>query len=171
MGFEADATRKVANHYGPRDVDTKYPGAVTNRAGVSTLTLTFDYNDLPSASFPDIQAQIPKGATIVAARFDVLTAFTSTSTTTDLQVGIADADGGSTLTDVDAIFTAANLTQTVIGAAGITSGSGASVGGTAMAEAVCITVTPNVDDLTAGRGRIEVDYKVYAGSYTAPTGT
>ena len=171
MTIEANTGTGSVAHYGARVTDKKYGGEVSNRAGTKTIVVTFDYDDLPAATFPGLQAQVPKGAVITAARFDVITAFTSTSTTTDLQVGIADADGGSTVTDVDALLTAANLTQTVIAeATDITPGTGASVGAP-VTENVVITVTPTVDDLLTGKARIEVDYKVYADTYVAPTGT
>jgi hypothetical protein len=172
MGIEDTTGTNAVAHYGPRDVEKKYGGIVSNGAGTNTIVITFDYDDLPAATYPGIQAQIPAGAVVTAARFDVLTAFTSTSTTTDLQVGIADADGGSNITDVDAIFTAGELTQTVIAeATNITAAAAGASLGTSYAEAAVITVTPNVADLTAGKARLEVDYKVYADTYTAPTGT
>jgi len=163
MGYESNTGTGSITHYGPRTTESKYGGVVSDGAGTNTIVITFDYDDLPSATNPGIQAQIPANAVITGARFDVVTAFTSTSTTTDLTVGVADADGGSTVTDADAIFTAAELTQTVIGeATDITAAAGGAGIGTSYAENTVLTVAPSVDDLTAGKARLEVDYKVYA---------
>ncbi len=160
MGFENNTGTGSVAHYGPRTTNESFGGSLTNRAGKTTVVYEFDYDDLPSAASIDLDHVYPAGAIILAARFVVITGFTSTSTDTDLTVGIADADGGSNVTDVDGIFTATELTQTVIAAAGLTVAAAGDNIGTAEDEAMVLTVTPTVDDLLTGKARIEVDYMV-----------
>jgi len=84
-------------------------------------------------------------------------AFTSTSTTTDLDIGLYTSAGAAI--DADGLITAANATQTAIGTAGnVVTGSGALVGKTIGASAGELVVTPTVADLTAGAGRVVVKY-------------
>ncbi len=61
--------------------------------------------------------------------------------------------------DADGLIAAAEATQTAIGTAGnVVTGAGALVGKTIGAAAGELKVTPSVDDLTAGAGRIVVEY-------------
>jgi hypothetical protein len=90
------------------------------------------------------------------ARLEIITAFTSTSTTTDLTVGLEQADG--TDIDLDGLVTAANATQDTIGAVGLITGSGALVGASIGAAAGEVVVTPSVADLLTGEARLVVQY-------------
>lgn len=159
MGFETGAVRGVVSHYGPRNSDQSFGGTLTDRAGERKVVYEFDYDNLPEATNINLDAVIPAGALIVSADFRITTAFTSTSTTSDLLVGLADADGGSTITDADGLLTAAQLTQTVIATLVNTSGTGALVG-TVLSEAAVVTVAPSADDLLTGHATLEVAYKV-----------
>ena len=161
MTMENTSGRDVLTHYGNRETDTQYGGETAGESGVlRVLEYVFDYDELPAAGTTNLQMIIPAGAIVTSATFEVITAFTSTSTTTDLTVGIADADGGATITDADAIFTAAELTQTVIAAAGVrTASSSGAILNNDVSEAVEITVTPTVDDLLTGRARLIVAYQ------------
>jgi len=159
MGLEADAVRGVNSHYGPRSVDEKYGGTYTSKDQKKIATWIFDYDDLPTGGSTNQEVSIPANATIVSAHFEVLTAFTSTSTTSDLLIGLEQADG--TDIDLDGLLTAANLTQTVIAVVGSrTVGSGALVGLTVGTAAGELYVAPSADDLLTGKARVVVEYIV-----------
>jgi len=158
MGFEIDGKRSVANYYGVRTTNGKFGGQQSTKNGIiKSAVWDFDYNDLPSQGSNGLQLSIPANATIVSAKLYVDVAFTSTSTTTDLDVGLYQA--GGTVIDADGLITVSEATQTAIGTAGnVVTGAGALVGKTIGAAAGELKVTPSVDDLTAGAGRIVVEY-------------
>ena len=158
MGFEIDGKRGVAQHYGVRTTNGKFGGQQSTKNGIiKSAVWDFDYNDLPSQGSTGLQLSIPANATIVSAKLYVDVAFTSTSTTTDLDVGLYQA--GGTVIDADGLITVAEATQTAIGTAGnVVTGAGALVGKTIGSSAGELKVTPSVDDLTAGAGRIVVEY-------------
>ena len=84
-------------------------------------------------------------------------AFTSTSTTTDLTVGLQQANG--TEIDNDGLLTAANADQTAIAVANsIVTGSGALVGKGIGANAGELVVSSSAADLLTGAGRVIVEY-------------
>jgi len=156
MGFEIDGKRNVVNHYGVRTTNGKL-GAEACDDLVKWAVWDFDYNDLPNYGSTNVQHLIPANATIVSAELLVDVAFTSTSTTTDLDIGLYTSAGSAI--DADGLITAANATQTAIGTAGnLVTGSGALVGKTIGSTAGEVVVTPTVSDLTAGAGRIIVKY-------------
>lgn len=156
MGFEADSLRGVQKHYGVRATNQKY-GGNTSADLIKTAVWTFKYNDLPDAATNSLGMSIPAYAKIISARFEVLTGFTSTSTTTDLDVGLQTSAG--TEIDNDGLVTAAQATQTVIATRGnFVTGTGALVGASIGATAGELVVTPTVDDLTAGEARVIVQY-------------
>jgi hypothetical protein len=155
MTFEIDAKRGVANHYGVRTTNQKFGGQVDDDL-IKTAAWTFSYSDLPAGGTNKLQYSIPAYAKILNARLEIITAFTSTSTTTDLEVGLEQADG--TDIDLDGLVTAANATQTTIGAVGLITGSGALVGASIGAAAGEVVVTPSVADLLTGEARLVVQY-------------
>ncbi len=156
MTFEIDAKRGVANHYGVRTTNGKF-GAETCDDLVKWAVWDFKYNDLPAAGTNNLQFSIPANATIISAELIVDTAFTSTSTTTDLTIGLATSAGVEI--DLDGLITAANATQTTIAVANsVITGSGALVGKGIGSSAGELVVTPTVADLTAGAGRVVVKY-------------
>lgn len=158
MGFESNTGLGVLNHYGPRDVNQKFGGETPDDV-IKTAVWTFDYNDLPAGGTNKLGMSIPAYAKILSARFEVLTGFTSTSTTTDLDVGLQQADG--TAINNAGLITAAQLTQTVIATRGnFVTGNGALVGASIGAAAGELVVTPTVADLTAGKARVIVQYIV-----------
>lgn len=158
MGFESNTGLGVLNHYGPRDVNQKFGGETPDDV-IKTAVWTFDYNDLPAGGTNKLGMSIPAYAKILSARFEVLTGFTSSSATTDLNVGLEQADG--TDIDLDGLLTAAQLTETVIATRGnFVTGTGALVGASIGAAAGELVVTPSVADLTAGKARVIVQYIV-----------
>ena len=157
MGFENTSGRNVLSHYGRRVLDEKFGSLYGTKDAVKMAEWVFDYDDLPGPGTTNLQLAIPANARIVSAKFEVITAFTSTSTTTDLTVGLQQSDG--TEIDNDGLLSATDLDQTVIANTGsLTTGSGALVGDTIGSAAGELYVAPNVDDLTAGRGRVLVEY-------------
>jgi len=163
MGFEADAVRGVNSHYGARPVEEKYGGSYTSKDQKKIATWIFDATDLPTGSTTNSEVSIPANATIVSAHFEVITAFTSTSTTTDLLVGLVQSSG--TEIDYDGLLTAAHLTQAtiqVVGArySGADGTAGALVGFTIGTAAGELSVTGSDTDLLTGKARIVVEYIV-----------
>ena len=158
MGFEIDSKRGVANSYGVRTTNGKFGGQQSTKNGVKKSAVwDFKYSDLPSYGSNGLQFSLPANTTIVSAVLYVDVAFTSTSTTTDLDVGLYTA--GGTEIDANGLITASEATQTAIGTAGnVVTGAGALIGKTIGASAGELVVTPTVADLTAGQGRIVVEY-------------
>ena len=158
MGMELDSVvRNVNSHYGPRNTTEKYGGAVNTDGRIKRATWEFSYDDLPAGGAGNLEMSIPAGATIVSAHLEIITGFTSTSTTTDLDIGLEQADG--TDIDLNGLIAAAEATQTAIATDGnYITGAGALVGASIGAAAGELVVTPTVDDLLTGVGRVHVDY-------------
>lgn len=157
MGIEIDAKRGVAQSYGPRATTGQY-GAQQNSSDVVRKAIwDFTYTTLPAAGANNLQFVIPANATIVSARLIVDTPFTSTSTTTDLTVGLQ-TSGGVEI-DNDGLITAANADQTAIAVANsVITGSGALVGKGIGAAAGEVVVSASAADLLSGSGRLIVEY-------------
>lgn len=158
MALENTAGRGVLDSYGPRGTDTQYGGETAGESGIERVVeFVFDYDELPAYGATNLAQVVPVGARITSATFDVITAFTSTSTTTDLDVGLWQDDNGGTY-DADGLLTAAQLTQTVLATLVRTTGTGAVVNGVPLTEACQVYITPTVDDLLTGRARLVVSY-------------
>jgi hypothetical protein len=157
MGIEIDARRGVANSYGVRNTTGQF-GAQQNSSGVIKSAIwDFTFNTLPAAGANNLQQVIPAGATVVSARLVVDTPFASTSTTTDLTVGLRTSANAEI--DDDGLITAANATQTTIAVdGGVVTGTGALVGKSIGAAAGELVVLGTDTDLTAGAGRVIVEY-------------
>lgn len=159
MTLETQLIRTVTKNYGTRETQGKYGARVCEDALIKTAIWTFDYDDLPDAGSTNQEQVIPANSTIVSARMRIVTAFTSTSGTTDIDVGLQQSDG--TEIDNNGLITASEATQTTIGTAGnLITGAGALIGVTIGSAAGELTVAPNVDDLTAGRAEVIVEYMV-----------
>ena len=158
MSYEIDAKRGVANHYGARTTDgSKGAQQSTCNGIVKSAVWDFSYDNLPASGTSNLQYAIPANATIVSAKLYVDVAFTSTSTTTDLVVGLYTSAGVAI--DADGLVSASEATQTAIGTAGnVVTGAGALVGTTIGATAGEVVVAPTVDDLLTGKGRLVVEY-------------
>ena len=158
MTIETDAKRGVAQHYGPRTTDGKYGAQQSTKNGVVKSAIwAFDYNDLPDAATNGLGHQIPAGAIIKSATLYVDAAFTSTSTTTDLTVGLQEADG--TEIDNNGLIEADEATQTAIGTEGnVVTGAGALIGKTIGSAAGELVVAASDTDLLTGKARVVVEY-------------
>ena len=160
MSLEIQTLRSVTKNYGVRDTNQKYGGRNIQDL-IKVATWTFDYDDLPDAAASNQEQVIPANSTIVSAKVRIVTAFTSTSTTSDLTVGLQESDG--TEIDNDGLLTAAHLSQATIAVAGAiydgsTGTAGALVGFTIGTAAGELVVTPSADDLLTGRAEVIVEY-------------
>lgn len=160
--LELQRFRNVVQHYGPRERREDMGGRVPQDI-VKVARWEFNWNQLPSPGTNNLQQVIPAGSTILSAKFRVISAFTSTSTTTDLTVGLQQADG--TQIDNDGLLTAAHLTQTTIAVVGAvydgSSGTAAAlINRTIGANPGELVVAPSVNDLLSGRGEVFVEYLV-----------
>lgn len=159
MALETSAGRGgVLTHYGTRAVDESHGGETAGESGIERVVeYLFDYDDLPAYGATSLEHVLPAGARVLEATCDVLVAFTSTSTTTDLSVGLYKDDGSATY-DEDGLLTAAQLTQTVIGTLVRTTGTGAVVNGVPLTEACQLYVTPSDTDLLTGKAKVTIKY-------------
>lgn len=155
MGYEVDSKRGVANHYGVRTTNGEY-GAQSQSVGlVKQAVWDFTYDKLPNGGTNNLQFVIPANATIKSALLYIDAAFTSTSTTTDLVVGLETSAGSSAGT----LVLASEADQTAIAVAGkVITGGGTLVGLTVGANPVELYVTPSASDLLTGAGRVVVEY-------------
>jgi hypothetical protein len=163
MGLEITSTRGTVEHYGPRTTDEKFGGRVSWNDLKSTAIWDFSYDDLPDAAAHNLNHVIPANSTIVSARVRIIDAFTSTSTTTDLTVGLQQSDG--TEIDNDGLLTAAHLSQATIAVAGAlydgsTGTAGALVGFTIGAADGELSVASSAADLLTGRAQVIVEYLI-----------
>lgn len=157
MTFETNAKLGVVGSYGPRTTDSKFGGYLETSGIVQKALWDFSYNDLPTAGTSKLQFSIPANSTIVSAKLFIDTAFTSTSTTTDLTVGLEQADG--TDIDLDGLVTAVNADQTAIAVENsVITGSGALVGKTIGAAAGELVIQSSAADLLTGAGRVVVEF-------------
>jgi hypothetical protein len=161
MALETQLIRGVTKNYGARETNGKYGSNHTRLDNIKLAKWVFDYDDLPDADTTNMGLSIPANSTIISAKLRIITAFTSTSTTTDLTVGLQQADG--TEIDNDGLITAAQATQTTIAVVNsIIDGSsgtpGALIGKTIGAAAGELAVTPTVADLLTGRAEMIVEY-------------
>jgi hypothetical protein len=160
MGFENSAGLGVNTHYGVRTVDSSFGGRIDDDV-VKTVQWTFSYDDLPTGSTSNMEYSIPANATILSAKMQIIDAFTSTSTTTDLLVGLVTKAGVEI--DYDGFITAAQATQTTIAVVnsiidGASGTPGALIGTTIGTTAGELSVTASAADLLTGKARLIVRY-------------
>jgi hypothetical protein len=157
MSFELDNKRSVFNHYGPRTTTGRFGAEVCDEL-VKWAVWDFTYANLPTYGASNMQLSIPANATIVSARLLVDTAFTSTSTTTDLTVGLY-TSAGNVISAADGLITAANASQTTIAVENsLITGSGGLIGLGIGASAGELVVASSAADLLTGAGRVIVEY-------------
>lgn len=160
MSFENATGLGVLTHYGVRVVDSKFGGEQCDEV-IKTVQWTFSYNDLPTGATNHLGYSIPANSTILSAKLQIIDAFTSTSTTTDLTCGLEQADG--TDIDVDGFITAAQATQTTIAVVntiidGASGTPGTLIGNTIGTAAGELLVQSSAADLLTGKARLIVQY-------------
>ena len=167
MSFENSAGLGVRNHYGPRTIaEGEIFGGNASTGGLhQQAQWTFDYDNLPvnNASGGEMEITVPKGATILSAQIEVLTAMDGTSGT--LTVGLEENDG--TVIDVDGIDAA--VAQAALVANAVIECDGALIG-TQLAEDGQLLVSTG-GTVTAGRFKVVIEYRLAdedaSGTYTA----
>ena len=160
MSFENTSGRNVLSSYGVRTTNSKFGGYIDDDV-IKTVQWTFSYNDLPTGATNNLGYSIPANSTILSAKLQIIDAFTSTSTTTDLNCGLEQADG--TDISVSGFITAAQATQTTIavvnsiidGASGTPAALIGTTIGTAAGELI---VQSSAADLLTGKARLIVQY-------------
>lgn len=163
MAIETQTLRDVTKNYGSRPTDMKWGGRIDGNSYIKTALWTFDYDDLPSNASHNLGQVIPANSTIVNAYLRVVTAFTSTSTTSDLTIGLRSASATSEDIDDDGLLTAVHCESAIIAVAGqladgSTGTAGALVGTTIGATDGELYVAVSVDDLLTGRAEVYVEY-------------
>ena len=162
MAIETMLKRGVTSHFGPRSTEGRYGGKSLDATGRQQVARwVFDYDNLPDAATHKLDVIIPANSTIVSAKLNIITAFTSTSTTTDLTVGLQTSAGAEI--DDNGLITAAQATQTTIAVAnsiidGASGTPGALIGTTIGTTAGELVVTPSDTDLLTGRAEMIVEY-------------
>lgn len=162
MGIETMLKRSTTQHFGPRKTTGRYGAKSINTTGRrETARWVFNYDSLPDADSHNLDLVIPANSTIISAKLNIITAFTSTSTTTDLTVGLQKSDG--TEIDNDGLITAAQATQTTIAVAnsvidGASGTPGALIGTTIGTSDGELVVTSTAADLLTGRAEMIVEY-------------
>jgi hypothetical protein len=166
MTLEAKTGTGVLASYGPRSTSGVFGAEMNHDTIVKKVMWDFTYDNLPDGGSDQLGLSyvIPANSTIISAKLIIDTAFASTSTTTDLVVGLYRATDGSTAIDADGLITAAQATQTTIAVAGAVidgaSGTPAALVGKvsdATYDAV-VVVAGTATDLTAGAARLVVEY-------------
>ena len=151
--------RNVSAHFGPRRPAMQF-GGDTVQDLKQIAVWQFNFNELPTPGLSNLEHVIPTGSTILNARLRIITAFVSSSTTTDLDIGLQTSAGVEI--DNDGLITVAQATQATIGVAGAiidgSSGTPAALVGKIVSGNGELKVTPNVNDLTAGVGQVIVEY-------------
>lgn len=147
----------VSNNYGPRTTDGRFGGSENSGNIIRRALWDFNFDGLPVGSTSGLGFVIPANSTIVSARLYIDTAFTSTSTTTTLLIGLEQADG--TDIDVDGLVAAAQGSAAAIAVADSNIvGAGALVGKTIGAAAGELIVAGSANDLLTGHARLVVEY-------------
>lgn len=163
MALETQLIRGVTKNYGTRETEGKYGANHTRLDNIKLAKWVFDYDGLPVNDATNQGLSIPANSTIVSAKLRIVAAFTSTSTTTDLTVGLRTAGASTEDIDDNGLITAAQATQTTIAVVGsIIDGAsgtpGALIGKTIGSSAGELYVAPSADDLLTGRAEMLVEY-------------
>jgi hypothetical protein len=155
MSFENSAGLSVRNHYGPRTIaEGEILGGQDSTSGLhKRASWVFDYNNLPanSASGGEMEQTVPKGATILSAQIEVLTAMAGTSGT--LTLGLEENDG--TVIDVDGIDAA--VAQAALIANAVIECDGNLIGTRLAEDGQLLASTGGT--VTAGRFKVVIEYR------------
>jgi len=149
----------VPHVFGATAVNSGLP-AKTEVAVEQCMVVDFSYDNLPmatAANFADAGNQvIPRGSFIVAARIEAVTAFAGG---TSYDIGLVQADDGSTAIDADGLFAAAALLLATINTSGKwLLGAGALVGAVSSTTKAGLIKVTATGTFTAGRAKLYVTY-------------
>ncbi len=138
-------------------------GEYRNDGPEHVVEVYLDWNELPAVASNSVNIstlnKLPANIQIEAVEIVTYTDFDSAGDAMTLNVGIADADGGSTVTDVDALVVAATQAELNTGGTNVTGWVGAAVG-TVIAESTYLTWEVDAAAATAGSGVLRVFYSV-----------
>lgn len=151
-----------AQYYGPRETNEGLPNSVATYGVVRQLEVYFDFADV-NAGLPTANADtdagtllIPAGSLVKDVYIEVSTAFVSGTPTTDtVLIGVESASGGTV--DADGFFAVATVNPADL-TVGWIKGDGALIGKTVGTVAVQVSLDTGVGTLTAGKGRLVVEY-------------
>lgn len=167
MAIENQGIRNVFNYYGPRKTDSHFGGYIDHEV-IKTIQWTFDYTMIgttPGVSvigtLNKLDYSIPANASILTSRLQIITAFTSTSTTTTLSVGLEQQD--RTAINATGLITATHGSAAniqVVGSIidGSTGTAAAFINKTIGTAAGELVVTASAADLLTGKARMIVQY-------------
>lgn len=157
-GPTAGGTRRAATHYGRRLDESQAASTHHIDGNVFRQETTFTYDNLPAAGLDELLSRVPAGGRVLSMVLKVHTAFTSTSGTTTMSIGLQQPDG--TEIDNDGLL-AATAVDANFTAGAYVDGAGALVGaGSGLANdgvLVCIT---SVSDLETGEATLVVEYEL-----------
>lgn len=141
--------------YGPRNTDTSTAAAVSTFGEVEQLVLPIDVSKgLPTQSEVDsVIKTVPANALFLAAYLYLEEAFDSTSGTTTVNVGVLQPDGSAG--NQDGFFTGLVANGATFSGWAVSAGA---LVGASLATPVQLAVVASVDDLTAGKGKLVVEY-------------
>lgn len=138
-------------------------GSPLSRGEDLTLIVDVDYRDLPTnaagATTIDKLFTNPLSADVLIteAYMDVTEAFDSAGNAATLSIGLAEEDG--TAIDLDGILSA--IAETAMDAEGErVDGNGALINGSRLGAIGFISATVGGEDLTAGKGRLVIKYRL-----------
>lgn len=128
------------------------------------VEIRYDHSWLPAvatnSTVIDYGYILPEGAVISSVEILPYEDVDSAGDGATLNVGITDADGGSTLTDVDALVVAATQTEINAGGTNASGWVGNSVNGAALTEPCYLTWEVDTEAYTAGAGLIRVEFSM-----------
>jgi hypothetical protein len=131
--------------------------------GEHVLEIDMRYDNLPAVASNSVNVsdtfRIPAGVQINKVEVITYVDFDSAGDAMTLNVGLTDADGGTTIQDVDALVVAATQTELNTGGTNVTGWVGTAVG-TVLAEAALVTWEVDTAAATAGKGVIKIYYTV-----------
>jgi len=144
----------LAANYGPRDGKD----AITRHKKdyLRHIEVSIDFQNLPvnPQDIAGLMQEIPSESIITRCHLVSLTAWTSTSGTTTLNVGLRKRDG--TTISAAGLFSATTVAS--LTANKVTTSSGTLINNTVGLDDAYPVITPSAADLTAGTGKLIIEY-------------
>jgi hypothetical protein len=128
------------------------------------VEIRYDHSWVPTVAqnsqVIDYNYVLPAGAVISSVEILPYEDSASGGNAETINVGITDADGGSNITDVDALVVEATQAEFNAGGTNVTGWVGTRVNGTPLQEAAVLTWEINGEQPTAGAGLIRVEFSM-----------
>lgn len=148
---------------GVTEADNAKVAEVNYYGGEHVVEIDFRYENLPAVASNSVNIsdsfRIPAGVQINKVEIITYTDFDSSGDSMTLNVGVTDADGGTTIQDVDGLVVAATQTEINAGGTNVAGWIGDDVG-TVYSEDVLLTWEVDSQAATAGKGVIRIFYTV-----------